>query len=132
GEQYMAAMWPFVWTAVEREGFVESAQAMRRRVEQHIPANEADREIKLGPGGLRDVEFTIQLLQLVHGRSDETLRVRGTLDALSALRAGGYVGRTQAAVLDRCYRQLRVWEHRLQLRRLSRTHLMPESDDDRR
>lgn len=132
GEEYMAAMWPFVWTAVEREGFVESAQAMRRRVEQHIPANEADREIKLGPGGLRDVEFTIQLLQLVHGRSDESLRVRGTLGALSALRAGGYVGRTQAAVLDRCYRQLRVWEHRLQLRRLSRTHLMPATEEDLR
>jgi glutamate-ammonia-ligase adenylyltransferase len=132
GQQYIDAVWPFVWTAVEREGFVQSAQAMRKRVEQHIPANETDREIKLGPGGLRDVEFTIQLLQLVHGRSDPTLRVRGTLDALAALRAGGYVGRTQAAMLDRSYRQLRVWEHRLQLRRLSRTHLMPESDDDRR
>lgn len=132
GQQYIDAVWPFVWTAVEREGFVQSAQAMRKRVEQHIPANESDREIKLGPGGLRDVEFTIQLLQLVHGRSDPTLRVRGTLDALAALKAGGYVGRTQAAVLDRSYRQLRVWEHRLQLRRLSRTHLMPESDEDRR
>lgn len=132
GQQYVDAVWPFVWTAVEREGFVQSAQAMRKRVEQHIPANETDREIKLGPGGLRDVEFTIQLLQLVHGRSDPTLRVRGTLDALAALRAGGYVGRTQAAVLDRSYRQLRVWEHRLQLRRLSRTHLMPESDEDLR
>ncbi len=132
GRQYIDAVWPLVWTAVGREGFVESAQAMRRRVEQHIPAGESDREIKLGPGGLRDVEFTIQLLQLVHGRSDEALRVRGTLEALAALRAGGYVGRTQAAVLDRCYRQLRVWEHRLQLRKLSRTHLMPSSEEDLR
>lgn len=132
GQAYIDAVWPFVWTAVQREGFVESAQAMRRRVEQHIPAGETDREIKLGPGGLRDVEFTIQLLQLVHGRSDEALRVRGTLEALAALKAGGYVGRTQAAVLDRCYRQLRVWEHRLQLRKLSRTHLMPTSEEDLR
>lgn len=132
GQEYVDAVWPFVWTAVEREGFVQSAQAMRKRVEAHIPPREAGREIKLGPGGLRDVEFTIQLLQLVHGRSDETLRVRGTLDALRALRDGGYLGRTQAAGLDRSYRQLRVWEHRLQLRKLSRTHLMPDTDEDRR
>ena len=132
GQAYIDAVWPFVWTAVEREGFVQSAQAMRKRVEKHIPAKEADREIKLGPGGLRDVEFTIQLLQLVHGRSDQSLRVRGTLEALRALRDGGYVGRAQAAALDRSYRQLRVWEHRLQLRKLSRTHLMPATDEGKR
>lgn len=133
GQAYLDAVWPFVWTAVERDGgFVQSAQAMRRRVETHIPPKEAGREIKLGPGGLRDVEFTIQLLQLVHGRSDETLRVRGTLEALRALRDGGYVGRSQAAALDRSYRQLRVWEHRLQMRKLSRTHLMPDTDEGKR
>ncbi len=132
GQAYVDAVWPFVWTAVERDGFVQSAQAMRKRVEAHIPSKEAGREIKLGPGGLRDVEFTIQLLQLVHGRSDETLRVRGTLEALRALRDGGYVGRRQAAALDRSYRQLRVWEHRLQLRKLSRTHLMPDTDEGKR
>lgn len=132
GRRFVEDVWPFVWQAVERDGFVQSAQAMRRRVEAHIPPKEAGREIKLGPGGLRDVEFTIQLLQLVHGRSDETLRVRGTLEALRALRDGGYVGRTQAAGMERAYRQLRVWEHRLQLRKLSRTHLMPESEEDRR
>ncbi|SEI91460.1 bifunctional [glutamine synthetase] adenylyltransferase/[glutamine synthetase]-adenylyl-L-tyrosine phosphorylase [Demequina mangrovi] len=132
GRRYVETLQPMVWKAVEREGFVESAQAMRRRVEQHVPAAEADRQIKLGPGGLRDVEFTIQLLQLVHGRADESLRVRGTLDALARLRAGGYVGRPQAAAMDRSYRQLRVWEHRLQLRKLTRTHLMPEDDQERR
>ncbi|WP_062516333.1 bifunctional [glutamine synthetase] adenylyltransferase/[glutamine synthetase]-adenylyl-L-tyrosine phosphorylase [Demequina gelatinilytica] len=132
GEQYVERLHPMVWSAVEREGFVEAAQAMRRRVEQHVPAAEADRQIKLGPGGLRDVEFTIQLLQLVHGRADESLRVRGTLDALARLRAGGYVGRPQAAAMDRSYRQLRVWEHRLQLRKLTRTHLMPDNAHDRR
>lgn len=132
GAEYVERLHPMVWKAVEREGFVESAQAMRRRVEEHVPAAEAGRQIKLGPGGLRDVEFTIQLLQLVHGRADESLRVRNTLEALARLRAAGYVGRPQAAAMDRSYRQLRVWEHRLQLRKLTRTHLMPESDQDRR
>ena len=132
GQQYVDQMWPLVWSAVEREGFVESAQAMRRRVEEHVPAHEQDRQIKLGPGGLRDVEFTIQLLQLVHGRHDESLRSRATLDALAALRRGGYVGRPDAAKMDRSYRQLRVWEHRLQLRKLQRTHLMPDDDAAKR
>lgn len=128
GQAYLDAVWPLVWTAVERDGFVAGAQAMRKRVEQHVPAELADRQIKLGAGGLRDVEFTIQLLQLVHGRHDESLRSRTTLVALRALRDGGYVGRPDAAKMDRSYRQLRVWEHRLQLRRLQRTHVMPDDD----
>ncbi|MEX0913355.1 MAG: bifunctional glutamine-synthetase adenylyltransferase/deadenyltransferase, partial [Demequina sp.] len=53
------------------------------------------------------------------------------LTALAALREGGYVGRPQAAAMDQAYRQLRVWEHRLQLRKLRRTQLMPESDEDK-
>ncbi|MFV0287716.1 MAG: bifunctional [glutamine synthetase] adenylyltransferase/[glutamine synthetase]-adenylyl-L-tyrosine phosphorylase [Demequina sp.] len=132
GERYVEAMQPMVWMAVEREGFVQGAQAMRRRVEDHVPAEVADRQIKLGAGGLRDVEFTVQLLQLVHGRHDSSLRSRTTLTALRALRDGGYVGRPDAAKMDRSYRQLRVWEHRLQLRKLQRTHLMPEDEEGRR
>src|SRR5699024_10751159 len=66
-QDYLDALQPMVWTAVEREHFVAASQAMRRRVEEHVPAAEADRQIKLGRGGLRDVEFTVQLLQLVHG-----------------------------------------------------------------
>ena len=72
---------------------------MRRRVLGTLPADEAGRELKLGPGGLRDIEFAVQLLQLVHGRADESLRVPATLPALRALAAGGYVGRADAARL---------------------------------
>lgn len=131
GDRYVEVVAPLVWSAVEREGFVESAQAMRKRVEDHVPAHHSERQLKLGPGGLRDVEFTVQLLQLVHGRSDDTLRSRTTLTALAALREGGYVGRAQAAAMDKAYRQLRVWEHRLQLRKLRRTHLMPDTDAEK-
>lgn len=60
---------------------------MRRRVVDNIPASQVDRELKLGPGGLRDVEFAVQLLQLVHGRSDAGLHSGSTLDALHALAA---------------------------------------------
>lgn len=132
GAQYVASTRPLVWEAVTRENFVEDAQAMRRRVEQHVPAAEADRQIKLGRGGLRDVEFTLQLLQLVHGRLDEQIRSANTLEALAELSEAGYVGRDDAAELAECYRMLRLLEHRIQLYRLRRTHLFPTADADLR
>ncbi|CAL9423753.1 Bifunctional glutamine synthetase adenylyltransferase_adenylyl-removing enzyme [Streptomyces sp. enrichment culture] len=132
GAQYVEAITPLVWQAAERENFVADVQHMRRRVVDNIPAAHVDRELKLGPGGLRDVEFAVQLLQLVHGRSDTTLHSRTTLDALHALAAGGYVGRTDAAQLGDAYRFLRAMEHRIQLYRLRRTHLVPEDEADLR
>ncbi|RSS83160.1 bifunctional [glutamine synthetase] adenylyltransferase/[glutamine synthetase]-adenylyl-L-tyrosine phosphorylase, partial [Streptomyces sp. WAC05292] len=132
GAQYVEAITPLVWQAAERENFVADVQHMRRRVVDNIPAAHVDRELKLGPGGLRDVEFAVQLLQLVHGRSDTTLHSRTTLDALHALAAGGYVGRADAAQLGDAYRFLRAMEHRIQLYRLRRTHLVPEGEADLR
>lgn len=132
GEAYVAALEPLVWKVAERENFVPDVQKMRRRVVENIPVAELDRQLKLGPGGLRDVEFAVQLLQLVHGRDDVSLRSGTTLDALQALAAGGYVGRADAAQLDAAYRFLRSMEHRIQLYRLRRTHLVPEDDADLR
>ncbi|EDY59093.2 MULTISPECIES: bifunctional [glutamine synthetase] adenylyltransferase/[glutamine synthetase]-adenylyl-L-tyrosine phosphorylase [Streptomyces] len=132
GEEYVAALEPLVWKAAERENFVADVQKMRRRVVENIPVAELDRQLKLGPGGLRDVEFAVQLLQLVHGREDGSLRSGTTLKALHALAAGGYVGRADAAQLDDAYRFLRSMEHRIQLYRLRRTHLVPEDEADLR
>lgn len=129
GEQYIAAVMPMVWTACEREDFVPEVQAMRRRVEALVPADERTRELKLGTGGLRDVEFAVQLLQLVHGRNDDSLHVASTIRALAALSAGGYIGRDDAANLTASYEFLRLLEHRLQLQRLKRTHMLPDEDD---
>ncbi|HUH68549.1 MAG TPA: bifunctional [glutamine synthetase] adenylyltransferase/[glutamine synthetase]-adenylyl-L-tyrosine phosphorylase [Mycobacterium sp.] len=130
GERYLAALMPMVWVACEREDFVVEVQAMRRRVEQLVPADVRAREIKLGSGGLRDVEFAVQLLQLVHGRSDESLRVASTVDALAALGEGGYIDPEDSANLTASYEFLRLLEHRLQLQRLKRTHLLPAVDDE--
>lgn len=130
GKQYIDALMPMVWTACEREDFVPEVQAMRRRVIENVPAGMRTREIKLGPGGLRDVEFAVQLLQLVHGRNDESLHVASTVDALAALGDSGYIGRDDTANLTASYEFLRLLEHRLQLQRLKRTHLLPEEDDD--
>ncbi len=132
GGEYCAAVQPKVWTSSARENFVDSVQRMRERVTEHIPASEVPRQLKLGPGGIRDIEFTVQLLQLVHGLSDDGIRQQSTLAALVALVSEGYIGRTDAAAFGQHYRTLRVLEHRLQLRRLQRTHLMPTTDDELR
>jgi glutamate-ammonia-ligase adenylyltransferase len=132
GEAYVRAVQPKVWTSAARENFVDSVQRMRERVTEHIPAGELAHQIKLGPGGIRDVEFTVQLLQLVHGLSDDGIRQRGTLDALEALVTAGYIGRPEAATFSRDYRILRVLEHRMQLRGLRRTHLMPSRPEELR
>ncbi|KMO77516.1 bifunctional glutamine-synthetase adenylyltransferase/deadenyltransferase [Mycolicibacterium chubuense] len=130
GRRYIDALMPMVWTACEREDFVADVQAMRRRVVELVPAGVRSRELKLGTGGLRDVEFAVQLLQLVHGRVDESLHVASTVNALAALGDGGYIGRDDAANMTASYEFLRLLEHRLQLQRLKRTHLLPEDDDD--
>ena len=123
---------PWVWQASTREGFVEDTRAMRRRVVAHIPRAEVERNIKLGPGGLRDVEFTVQLLQMVHGRADEVLQGRSTLDSLARLGEGGYISRDHVAEMDEAYRFLRCVEHRLQLHRLRRTQVLPTAASDLR
>ena len=132
GEDYVRALAPKVWSSASRDGFVESAQKMRERVTAHIPADEVNRQIKLGPGGLRDIEFTVQLLQLVHGRTDDSVRQRDTLGALDALAHAGYVGRSEASAFADHYRFLRLLEHRIQLSNLRRTHLMPVAEPARR
>ncbi|WP_264889673.1 bifunctional [glutamine synthetase] adenylyltransferase/[glutamine synthetase]-adenylyl-L-tyrosine phosphorylase [Rhodoluna sp. KAS3] len=132
GEAYVNALAPKVWSSASRENFVESVQKMRERVTDYIPASEVDAQIKLGPGGLRDVEFTVQLLQLVHGRTDPSVRHRDTISAINALATAGYVGRSEAAAFAESYRFLRLLEHRIQLSDMRRTHLMPASDTRRR
>jgi glutamate-ammonia-ligase adenylyltransferase len=129
GAAYVAAVQPKVWTSAARENFVDSVQRMRERVTEHIPSADVPYQLKLGPGGIRDIEFTVQLLQLVHGLADDRIRQRGTLPALDALVAEGYIGRAEAAAFSHHYRTLRVLEHRLQLADLRRTHLMPSEPD---
>lgn len=132
GEAYVDAVSPFVWSAAAGPDFVSDVQRMRQRVEDHIPAREADRQLKLGRGGLRDVEFSVQLLQLVHGRSDVMLRSPSTLVALEALATWGYIGREDGSTLGAAYRFLRSLEHRIQLHELRRSHVVPEDEADLR
>ncbi|MGZ8572190.1 MAG: [protein-PII] uridylyltransferase family protein, partial [Actinomycetota bacterium] len=97
---------------------VRLGEYIRQRGKEHI-------EVKRGRGGIRDVEFAVQLLQIVHGRRDGRLRSPNTLDALSALATEGYVARNDAEVLADAYRFLRRLEHRLQIVRDLQTHDLP-------
>jgi len=126
GQAFCDMVRPLVWASGGRHGFVSESRAMRRRVVQLIPPELADREIKLGAGGLRDIEFSVQILQLVHGRGDEALRQPATLEALAVLERHSYMAKDDAAALEQAYRFERLLEHRQQLFYLRRTHLMPD------
>jgi glutamate-ammonia-ligase adenylyltransferase len=100
-------------------------RSLKARAERHAGRLGA-LEIKRSPGGIRDVEFSVQLLQLVHARHDPALRVASTLDALAELARGGYVAVEDAEALAEAYRFLRTVEHRLQLVEQRQVHAVPE------
>jgi len=132
GAEYLDRVCPLIWTRHGGSNIVQDARAMRKRVIENIPVQERDQNLKLGRGGLRDVEFTVQLLQLVHGVSDPNLRSSGTFEAIAALSEAGLLSRQDAADLQLLYRRLRAIEHRLQLVRLRRTHLVPVEESELR
>jgi glutamate-ammonia-ligase adenylyltransferase len=132
GESYIAKIKPLIWSYPERSRIVESTRHLRKRVLENLSKEEVQRDIKLGRGGLRDVEFTAQLIQLVHGVSEESLRVMDTLSALDALSEAGLIARQDRQSLRSSYQFLRVVEHRIQLSKLRRTHLLPEDDSELR
>ena len=132
GRRFAHAIDPFVWDSAARESFVESVQTMRARVTDNIPPAQVEQQIKLGPGGLRDIEFTVQLLQLVHGRTDPTVRTKSTIESLEALTGSSYISRADAQTFALYYKKLRLLEHRIQLSQLRRTHLMPAKEHERR
>src|SRR5690606_17130484 len=123
GARYAEVVTPLVWSAAGRKDFVDDVRSMRRKVEKHLPAEIADRELKLGRGGLRDVEFAVQLLQLVHGRADPALRSPSTMEALAALGRGGYLARADAAELESAYEFLRTVEQDRKSTRLNSSHV---------
>jgi [glutamine synthetase] adenylyltransferase / [glutamine synthetase]-adenylyl-L-tyrosine phosphorylase len=133
GAAFAELIEPFVWPDRLDAEAVGEIQRMKGVVESSSTVRRAGaRQVKLAPGGLRDIEFAIQLLQLVHGRHDTSLRSANTLEALDALAAGGYVGEEDAADFHHAYVFLRTVEHRLQLANLRRTHTLPSGGDERR
>lgn len=126
GRAFVEGIRPFVYPDVLDPAAIEDVRTSKARLERHVRALGKERvELKRGRGGIRDVEFAVQLLQLVHGRRDPSLRVASTLAALSALADGGYVDPADAEALAGSYRFLRRLEHRLQMVRDLQTHDLP-------
>ena len=133
GVEFIDLVRPFVYPERLSPDAVREIRDLKARAERAIAARGLlNREVKRGPGGLRDIEFAVQLLQLVHGRRDDALRTANTLEGLHALAHRAYVGDQDAAELTEAYRFLRKIEHRLQLAQERQTHTVPEDDRGRR
>jgi len=126
GARFFDTAQRWVWTRPFRAEDLRSLRAMKQRVEQEVARRGlADRELKRGPGGIRDIEFTVQLLQLVHGHADPDLRSATTLVALDEMASAGYVDPDDAGRMADAYRLLRTVEHRLQLVDEQQVHTVP-------
>jgi glutamate-ammonia-ligase adenylyltransferase len=126
GRRFVEGVAPFVYPAVLPASAIEDVRATKARIEERVRAQGKERsELKRGRGGIRDVEFAVQLLQLVHGRRDPSLREQNTLRALTTLTRAGFVGASDAESLAGSYRFLRKLEHRLQMVRDTQTHELP-------
>jgi glutamate-ammonia-ligase adenylyltransferase len=142
GSGFLEAIRPFIWRRGLDFAAVADIQAMKRRIDEHKGGalNEAadpitritGHNIKLGEGGIREIEFLVQTLQLVWGGRDPALRDRTTLGALRLLSRAGHVSSEAAAQLEDAYRFLRLVEHRLQMVNDRQTHAIPEKSDDLR
>ena len=129
GNAFFDAIKPGVWGENLEADTVPHIRALKLRVEESAKLK-GDREIKKGPGGLRDIEFSVQLLQMVHGRTDPTIRSPNTLTALRQLSWGEYIDQADAVHFTTAYIHLRTVEHRLQLRDERQTHELPEGEAD--
>jgi [glutamine synthetase] adenylyltransferase / [glutamine synthetase]-adenylyl-L-tyrosine phosphorylase len=130
GRELLAQAERFLWPEELEPEIIAEIREMKSRIEAKPEVvRHGDRQLKLGPGGIRDIEFTVQLLQLVHGRGDRSLRRTGTLPTLEALVRNGYVAEEDADAFEDAYRLLRTVEHRLQLAHERRTHTIPDDPE---
>jgi [glutamine synthetase] adenylyltransferase / [glutamine synthetase]-adenylyl-L-tyrosine phosphorylase len=133
GAQFVSGVTPFVYPVELAPGAIDEVRRTKVRLEEYIRRRGKEfTEVKRGRGGIRDVEFAVQLLQIVHGRRDPRLRSPNTLAALSVLAEEGYVAEPDAAALADAYRFLRRLEHRLQMVRDLQTHDLPADHHARR
>jgi glutamate-ammonia-ligase adenylyltransferase len=133
GEEFLRLIEPFVYRRYLGVAEIGEIKALKRRIEHKSGQfGESDTEVKTGLGGIRDVEFTIQFLQLLNGGDLPGIRQRNTLKAMLALEKAGCLTDLEYRVLDDTYRFLRKVEHRLQLMFDLQTHRLPERADELR
>jgi glutamate-ammonia-ligase adenylyltransferase len=131
GEAFLAMVEPFVYRRYLDFTAIEEIRALKRRIDTEVRrGGQATSNVKLGVGGIREIEFFVQAIQLIHGGRTPSVRCRGTLEALEALAARGLVRERETAALAGAYVFLRTVEHRIQVVAERQTHLLPSSPDE--
>ncbi|MFK7943046.1 MAG: glutamine-synthetase adenylyltransferase, partial [Paracoccaceae bacterium] len=135
GDAYLQGLVPFIWRRNLDYAAIEDTQEMLRKIRAQKAQFTVDampgHDLKLGPGGIREIEFFAQTRQLIMGGRDPALRVRDTVGALSVLAGAGWIGQDVEASLVSSYQVLRGIEHRLQMIDDAQTHAVPRSPEAR-
>jgi len=128
-EQFERLAEGFVFSPALPETLLEEIARLKDRIDAEVAASKhADREIKRGPGGIREIEFIVAALQILHGQTRPRLRLRSTLEAIGALAKEHLIAPEETRLLDSAYRFLRLVEHRLQCMAWRQTHLLPSDE----
>jgi glutamate-ammonia-ligase adenylyltransferase len=132
GETYLRALRPFIWRKNLDFAAIQDIHSIKRQIDAHKGGGRiavAGHDIKLGRGGIREIEFFVQTQQLIRGGRDPELRTPHTLDGLAALAKAGHITDAAAGELSAAYRFLRMVEHRLQMIEDRQTQRLPEEPD---
>jgi len=133
GKEFLGVISPFVYRKSLDFTAIEEIQELKDRIDQSAArSREKGVDVKLGPGGIREIEFFVQAHQLIYGGKDPSLRLRGTEETLAALSMAGMVSAPERETLVAAYRFLRSLEHRIQYHQERQTHLLPGREEDRR
>jgi len=132
GQRFLDAIHPFVWRRSLDFGVIEEVRAISARIRDHFAQGASigpGYDLKRGRGGIREVEFFVQIQQMIHGGRDASVRAPATLDAIEALKESSRLDDTTAHDLAEAYRLLRTVEHRVQMVDDAQTHLLPGQPD---
>ena len=133
GEQILAALDPFIYRRYLDYNLIEDMMSMKKRIDASLArSQEGEVNIKLGRGGIREIEFFIQALQLVYAGKNPKLRERNSLNALQTLRDSRIIKEADCIALSEAYRFLRTVEHRIQVVQERQTHALPRKEDEMR
>lgn len=130
-ERLEAGLRPFVYRRYLDFGAFEALRDMKTLIVNEVRRRKAEGDVKLGAGGIREIEFVAQVFQLVHGGRDPALRARALLDVLPRIERAGLLNAPDVQVLTEAYRFLRDVEHRLQARSDAQTQRLPAGEGDR-
>lgn len=133
GERFLLTLEPFVYRTSLDYASLEDIRQMKAKIEREAKWRSTETiDVKMGKGGIRELEFLVQTLQIVHGGKRRDLRIRDTMGALEALGSSGILGMDESHSLSDAYRYLRQVEHRVQMVYLRQTHRLPSNERELR